>query len=70
MVKSSPINNIKTIRLTAGEDPVGDFGSINNMIDDIAKNMDPNNTRVLKSLYTPVRDASRRAYYSSSPIDS
>jgi hypothetical protein len=69
MVKSSPINNIKTIRLTAGEDPVGDFGSINNMIDDIAKNMDPNNTRVLKSLYTPVRNASRRAYYSSSPID-
>ena len=31
--------------------------------------MDPNNTRVLKSLYTPVRDASRRAYYSSSPIE-
>lgn len=36
MIKRSPINNIKTLRLTVGKDPAGEFGAIRNEVARVA----------------------------------
>jgi hypothetical protein len=73
MIKASPINHIKTIRLTAGKDPVGDIGEVRNLIDEVSKKI-PIEQQTLEGLapfnpmFTQISKLARKMGDARSPI--
>lgn len=65
MIKRSPINNVKTLRLTVGKDPVGEFGAIRNEVNRVAAKFpltDGQPTEYLDEVYSTLNRAIGKGY--------